>query len=229
MRNSWVVVTVLVACGGAPPPPPQPPQDYQARTAAKHRKLVDQLQKACDGGNVLACGNLGVQYVVPYTQRYDHADYTDTSFKLDPDKGLPMVQKGCEAVLASAKTDHNVDEGYMCRVLVEHGTLDAKQAEQIANELCTHDQSYCDLAETASRKAGDEDLAVSAHKVYVGWYCLYWSDRTSEYSSDEKIDKLQAMCDEAKKGGDASSDACHKDTECKGDRICDHGSCKAPK
>jgi hypothetical protein len=234
MFRAFAILTVLAACGGAAKPvaPAEPPPDYHAMVVHDHERMVASLQEKCDAGDKVQCGYLGYQYVVPYEHRYGTDTITDDTFKLDPDKGWPMMDDGCTALLVDAKKSHEINEGdaNLCAKVLERPGLDPKHGAQIGGTLCELETAYCDRAEAAFHKAGDEAGAKSAHALWAGWYCLTYSDRVSEYSSQDQVDKVQKACDDAKAdgGGGAGADGCHKDTDCKGDRVCEDGTCKAP-
>jgi hypothetical protein len=223
MRNWWVVVT-LVACGPSyPRTNPTPPTDPNAQMLESDRKEVEGMQHECDQHKTGYCVNLATRYLEP-------PNYTGD--KPDPEKAKGVLIQGCKddregadgnVPLAACDTifrkklvtDPNEaialckDARAACVPVVGSGVLNEDQIFQ----LCFDRLPAC--AAVPGKVTTDKEH----EKEMLFMYTLYTAN-------DELLRAMEVTIDKAlDEDDDADTNACHKDTDCKGDRICQGGSC----
>lgn len=181
-------------------------------------------EKQCNEGDDNACYYVGLDYV-NYPTDSKHKDWEDHTYQLDRAKAKTLLERVCksEATLKRNACGELVDSKLYT---VDEALAECKSngdicaAVALARDITLTDDQYFELCQ---EHPGDATCGMAqAHLVRDN----------ARYAASMVTWKLESIRDHVStnvKGDDdapaTSDNACHKDTDCKGDRICRAGDC----
>ncbi len=220
--NAALVALVAASCG-----PSFGTQTYwiQSNTTARNYQ-----EKKCNEGDNDSCYYVGLDYL-EYPTDSKHKDWVDHTYKLDPAKGKAYLQRTCRA-----KT---LLSGNACGVIADRNL---ETVDEMLAECASSNQAMCDaIALSRTAKLTDDQYLDLCQNHTSRSTCSGAIARSNAHYDElmviDYLDQLRADVALHLKSDDddddapaASSDsACHKDTDCKRDRICQAGDCVDPK
>lgn len=231
-------LVVIAGCGGSSSHT-DTLQGWQHSYSVVH----DRHQKSCDIGNDQQCYLYGAELVnVRVEFKDDHPDW-QVPWSIDRAGAKTALIKSCASSM-NHKYRHDAcelllsqklvtpEEGLamctvddeppmaMCSAVSKVGSFDEHQWYQ----LCSHTAFLCEKAMPHLTDPGDKafaDMGIKFEEVSVKitGYAAHFGVSDDDDDDDD---------DSGGGGGGASTSSdssCHKDTDCKGDRICQGGSC----
>jgi hypothetical protein len=228
----FLALVVVVGCG-SPQSSSVTLQDWQSSMA--HNHLL--YERHCKGGNKAQCYQYGAGLLhVRFEHGKDHPDWAEP-WPLDREGGKQALLTACTDEEASKNRSEacellvtqklvTPDEGFamctaadkpvpaICMPVSKVGSFDDHHWYQ----LCAHNAFLCDDAMPHLNDAADKafaDMGTKFQNLQI---------KITGYAAHAGAD---ADDDDDSGGGrtTSSDSACHKDTDCKGDRICQAGSC----